>query len=83
MIGHGVPAVAFPAEFCSSAAGLDDVGAGLERAVTEYAARAVLTCEAMAISDILRFAAASDEELSACASRLSFHHGVLLSASLP
>jgi len=36
------------AKFCRSAAGLDDVCTAVECSDTEYAASAVLTCEAMA-----------------------------------
>lgn len=48
MRGYGVTAFAFPAKFCRSAAGLDDVCTAVECSDTEYAASAVLTCEAMA-----------------------------------
>jgi hypothetical protein len=48
MRGYRVTAFAFPAKFCRSAAGLDDVCTAVECSDTEYAASAVLTCEAMA-----------------------------------
>src|SRR5262249_29314549 len=82
MIGDRVIAVAFPAEFRRSAAGLDDGRAFVERGVARNTAGALLTFEAMAHCDNGRFAAAPDEELSAQASRLAFHHVGHLSVSL-